>query len=167
MRDPVVCGICSLCGAFRIHWSGAGELSLHYARAHPHPHPHPHAYAHEHIHTYARFMHMHMRMHMQMHMHMHMHDICTCTCTSTHTCTSTCSSACICTCTYAHAQAKHPEKRALELFAREFMPAATSMAPGTTGLSGGRPSPAPIVKVFSFLVPKVNDYAKGGGVWTV
>ena len=50
--------------------------------------------------------------------------------------------------------AKHADKKALELFAREFMCAATSMSPGTTGLAGGRPSPAPIVKVFSFLIPK-------------
>src|SRR5690606_18365642 len=33
---------------------------------------------------------------------------------------------------------------ALRLFAREFAPAGTSMAPGTTGLVGGRPSPAPV-----------------------
>lgn len=43
---------------------------------------------------------------------------------------------------------------ALRLFAREFAPAGTSMAPGTTGLVGGRPSPAPVIRLFSFLLPK-------------
>jgi hypothetical protein len=43
---------------------------------------------------------------------------------------------------------------ALRLFAREFAPAGTSMAPGTTGLLGGRPSPSPVIRLFSFLLPK-------------
>jgi hypothetical protein len=50
--------------------------------------------------------------------------------------------------------AKSPSKAALELFAREFAAAGTSMAPGTTGLVGGRPSPTPVIRLFSFLVPK-------------
>jgi hypothetical protein len=50
--------------------------------------------------------------------------------------------------------AKSPSKAALELFAREFAAAGTSMAPGTTGLVGGRPSPTPLIRLFSFLVPK-------------
>jgi hypothetical protein len=50
---------------------------------------------------------------------------------------------------------KHPEKEALEIFAREFAPAGTSMAPGTTGL-GGRPTPTPVVRLFSFLVEKAD-----------
>ena len=50
--------------------------------------------------------------------------------------------------------AKAASKDSLELFAREFAPAATSMAPGTLGLIGGRPSPAPVVRLFSFLLPK-------------
>ena len=50
--------------------------------------------------------------------------------------------------------AKSASKDSLELFAREFAPAATSMAPGTLGLVGGRPSPAPVVRLFSFLWPK-------------
>jgi hypothetical protein len=50
--------------------------------------------------------------------------------------------------------AKSPSKDSLELFAREFAPAATSMAPGTLGLVGGRPSPTPVVRLFSFLWPK-------------
>lgn len=47
--------------------------------------------------------------------------------------------------------AKCASRDSLELFAREFAPAATSMAPGTLGLVGGRPSPTPVVRLFSFL----------------
>ena len=50
--------------------------------------------------------------------------------------------------------AKSPSKDSLELFGREFAPAATSMAPGTLGLVGGRPNPTPVVRLFSFLWPK-------------
>ena len=50
--------------------------------------------------------------------------------------------------------AKAASRDTLELFAREFAPAATSMAPGTLGLVGGRPSPAPVVRLFSFLLDK-------------
>ena len=50
--------------------------------------------------------------------------------------------------------AKSASKDSLELFAREFAPAATSMAPGTLGLVGGRPGPTPVVRLFSFLWPK-------------
>jgi len=50
--------------------------------------------------------------------------------------------------------AKAQSRDSLELFAREFAPAATSMAPGTLGLIGGRPSPTPVVRLFSFLWPK-------------
>jgi hypothetical protein len=50
--------------------------------------------------------------------------------------------------------AKAPARASLELFAREFAAAGTSMAPGTTGLVGGRPSSAPVIRLFSFLVPK-------------
>ncbi len=47
----------------------------------------------------------------------------------------------------------HPDKRALELFAREIAPAGTSWAPGTTG-AAGRPGVAPAVKQASFLLVK-------------
>ena len=50
--------------------------------------------------------------------------------------------------------AKAASRDSLELFAREFAPAATSMAPGTLGLVGGRPSPTPVVRLFSFLLDK-------------
>ncbi|HZD24737.1 MAG TPA: acyclic terpene utilization AtuA family protein [Alphaproteobacteria bacterium] len=49
---------------------------------------------------------------------------------------------------------KHDQKEALEIFAREFAPAGTSMSPGTTGFGGGRPSPSPVVRMFSFLAEK-------------
>jgi hypothetical protein len=42
----------------------------------------------------------------------------------------------------------------LELFIREAPQAGTAMAPGMSGAIGGRPKPGPIVKLFSFLVPK-------------
>lgn len=50
----------------------------------------------------------------------------------------------------------HADKNALELFGREFIPPATSMAQGITGFAGGRPSPTPLVRLFSCLVPKVE-----------
>ena len=28
------------------------------------------------------------------------------------------------------------------------------MSPGTTGLVGGRPTPTPVIRLFSFLIPK-------------
>lgn len=48
----------------------------------------------------------------------------------------------------------HADKNALEIFGREFIPPATSMAQGITGFSGGRPTPTPLVRLFSCLVPK-------------
>jgi hypothetical protein len=47
----------------------------------------------------------------------------------------------------------HPQQEALELFAREIAPAATSWSPGTTG-AGGRPHPSPAIRQFAFLVDK-------------
>jgi hypothetical protein len=47
----------------------------------------------------------------------------------------------------------HPQKAALELFAREIAPAGTSWSPGTTG-ADGRPRPAPAIKQFAFLLDK-------------
>jgi hypothetical protein len=49
---------------------------------------------------------------------------------------------------------KTPAKATAELFAREFAAAGTSMSPGTTGLVGGRPTPTPVIRLFSFLLPK-------------
>lgn len=62
---------------------------------------------------------------------------------------------------------RHRQKAALEIFAREIAPAGTSWAPGTTGgLGGGRPGVAPLIRLFSFLVPKseVAQRVTMGGV---
>ena len=48
---------------------------------------------------------------------------------------------------------RHPQKAALELFAKEVAAPGTSFAPGTTG-SGGRPDVAPLIRQFSFLIDK-------------
>lgn len=50
----------------------------------------------------------------------------------------------------------HDDKKALEIFSREVIPAATAMAQGITGFSGGRPAPTPLVRLFSCLVPKAQ-----------
>jgi hypothetical protein len=47
--------------------------------------------------------------------------------------------------------AKHTSREALELLAREIAPSATAMAQGITGFAGGRASPSPVVRLFSFL----------------
>lgn len=52
-----------------------------------------------------------------------------------------------------HLAVMHPHKAALELFAREIAPAGTSWSPGTTG-AAGRPSPAPCIRQFAFLLDK-------------
>jgi len=49
---------------------------------------------------------------------------------------------------------RHPSKQALALFAREIAQAATGMAPGLTGIVGGRPTVYPLIRLFSFLVDK-------------
>ncbi|XP_013402244.1 uncharacterized protein LOC106167895 [Lingula anatina] len=52
---------------------------------------------------------------------------------------------------------EHTNRKALELFARELAPAGTGMAPGLTGLAGrGRPKDSPILKLYSFLLPKTE-----------
>ncbi|KAK5848088.1 hypothetical protein PBY51_005736 [Eleginops maclovinus] len=48
----------------------------------------------------------------------------------------------------------HKQKKALELFAREVAPAGTGMAPGLTGIVGGRPRVSPVLKPFFFMHPK-------------
>lgn len=50
----------------------------------------------------------------------------------------------------------HDDKAALERFSREIAPAATAMAQGITGFAGGRPAVAPLVRLFSCLVPKAD-----------
>ncbi|PXX53382.1 Protein of unknown function [Pseudomonas sp. LAMO17WK12:I10] len=49
---------------------------------------------------------------------------------------------------------RHPDKRALALFSREIAQAATGMAPGLTGIVGGRPTVYPLIRLFSFLIDK-------------
>ena len=53
----------------------------------------------------------------------------------------------------------HPQKAALELFAREIAPAGTSWSPGTTG-ADGRPKPSPCIRQFAFLLGKGRLQAK-------
>ena len=50
----------------------------------------------------------------------------------------------------------HPDKKALVLFSREIAQAATGMAPGLTGIVGGRPAVWPKIRLFSCLVPKAG-----------
>ncbi|MBA56022.1 MAG: terpene utilization protein AtuA [Pseudomonadales bacterium] len=52
--------------------------------------------------------------------------------------------------------ATHPNKKALEFFSREIAQAATGMAPGITGIVGGRPKVSPVIRLFSCLVPKAD-----------
>ena len=47
----------------------------------------------------------------------------------------------------------HPQKTALDIFAREIAPAGTSWSPGTTG-ADGRPKPGPSIRQFAFLLDK-------------
>ncbi|XP_041820719.1 uncharacterized protein lratb.1 [Chelmon rostratus] len=61
----------------------------------------------------------------------------------------------------------HKQKKALELFSREIAPAGTGMAPGLTGIVGGRPRVSPVLKPFFFLYPKSElkvDVHVGGEV---
>ncbi len=48
----------------------------------------------------------------------------------------------------------HPVKEACLFFASEIAQAATGMAPGMTGIVGGRPKASPVIKLFSCLVKK-------------
>ncbi|WP_339525009.1 acyclic terpene utilization AtuA family protein [Pseudomonas sp. EL_65y_Pfl2_R96] len=49
---------------------------------------------------------------------------------------------------------RHASKQALILFSREIAQAATGMAPGLTGIVGGRPTVYPLIRLFSFLIDK-------------
>ncbi len=50
----------------------------------------------------------------------------------------------------------HANQNALKLFSREIAQAATAMAPGITGVLGGRPSVWPVIRLYSFLLDKDN-----------
>ncbi|MGJ7512593.1 acyclic terpene utilization AtuA family protein [Variovorax sp. GT1P44] len=47
----------------------------------------------------------------------------------------------------------HAERRALQMFSREFAAPGTSWSPGTTG-GGGRPSVSPVLRQFAWLIAK-------------
>ncbi|MFG6206005.1 acyclic terpene utilization AtuA family protein [Pseudomonas retamae] len=49
---------------------------------------------------------------------------------------------------------RHPDKKALVVFSKEIAQAATGMAPGLTGIVGGRPTVYPLIRLFSFLIDK-------------
>ena len=51
---------------------------------------------------------------------------------------------------------RHGQRAALDIFAREIYPAASSMAQGLTGFAGGRPEPQPVVRLFSFLIDRTE-----------
>ena len=51
--------------------------------------------------------------------------------------------------------ARHRDKAALELLAREVAPAGTSWAPGTTG-TGGRAGVSPLIRQYAFLLDKAR-----------
>ena len=51
--------------------------------------------------------------------------------------------------------ARHRDKAALELLAREVAPAGTSWAPGTTG-AGGRAGVSPLIRQYAFLLDKAR-----------
>jgi hypothetical protein len=52
--------------------------------------------------------------------------------------------------------ARHASRDALEIFAREVFPAATAMAQSLTGFAGGRPTPQPVIRLFSCLIDKAD-----------
>jgi hypothetical protein len=47
----------------------------------------------------------------------------------------------------------HADRRAVQMFSREFAAPGTSWSPGTTG-AGGRPSVSPVLRQFAWLMPK-------------
>ena len=49
-----------------------------------------------------------------------------------------------------------PDKKSLVLFSKEIAQAATGMAPGITGIVGGRPTVWPKIRLYSCLVPKAG-----------
>src|SRR5262249_29742421 len=49
---------------------------------------------------------------------------------------------------------EHADREAIEMFARELGSVGLAFAPGTTGIYGGRPKAAPVVRLFTFLLDK-------------
>lgn len=50
--------------------------------------------------------------------------------------------------------AEHDDRAALDIFSRELRTPIITMAPGNTGWFPGQPATAPVVRMFSFLLPK-------------
>jgi hypothetical protein len=66
--------------------------------------------------------------------------------------------------------AKHDDPKALAMLLREATSSGTSMSPGTTGMGGNRPKPSPVVRLFSFLLPKSALSPRvhmGGETWDI
>ena len=55
---------------------------------------------------------------------------------------------------------RHPQREALQLFAREFAAPGTSWSPGTTGGGGGRPAVQAVIVPGAFLVPRSEVVAR-------
>ncbi len=49
---------------------------------------------------------------------------------------------------------RHPSGEGVRVFFKEMVGAALASPPGLTGFAGGRPRPSPVVRLFSFLLPK-------------
>jgi len=50
--------------------------------------------------------------------------------------------------------AKHPDAAGIGLFLKETVGLALATPPGLSGFAGGRPKPSPVVRLFSFTVPR-------------
>ena len=50
----------------------------------------------------------------------------------------------------------HTDAKALDLFARELGSVGLSFAQGTAGLIGGRPKATPVIRLYSFFIPKTR-----------
>jgi hypothetical protein len=49
---------------------------------------------------------------------------------------------------------RHPEKAGIDVFLREANGIGLASPPGASGFQGGRPAASPVVRLFSFLIPK-------------
>jgi hypothetical protein len=55
---------------------------------------------------------------------------------------------------------EHDNRKAMDIFLREFDSPTTSMSVGTTGWFGGRPAISPVARVFSFLIDRADVHPK-------
>ncbi len=51
---------------------------------------------------------------------------------------------------------EHDRREPLQFFADEVFAPTTSMSPGTTGWFAGKPAVSPVIRIFSFLIPKAE-----------